>query len=56
MDDLDSLWPAIARADADAFARFLARAELPLRRSLTGFARAIDTEAVVQEALLRVWQ
>lgn len=56
MDDLDSLWPAIARADAAAFARFLAHAELPLRRSLATFARAIDTESIVQEALLRVWQ
>ena len=56
MDDLNSLWPAIARADAAAFARFLAHAELPLRRSLATFARAIDTESIVQEALLRVWQ
>ena len=56
MDDLDALWPAIARADAAAFARFLAHAELPLRRSLITFARAIDTESIVQEALLRVWQ
>lgn len=54
--DLDLLWPAIARADAAAFARFLAGAELPLRRSLAGFARSVDVEAVVQEALLRVWQ
>lgn len=56
MDDLDLLWPAIARADAAAFARFLAHAELPLRRSLVSFARLVDTEAIVQEALLRVWQ
>ncbi len=56
MQDLDQHWPAIARADADAFARFLAAAELPLRRSLLGFARGVDVEAIVQEALLRIWQ
>ena len=56
MTDLDFLWPAIARADATAFARFLAHAELPLRRSLAAFARGVDVEAVLQEALLRVWQ
>jgi RNA polymerase sigma-70 factor (ECF subfamily) len=56
MQDLDALWPAIARADAEAFARFLAGAELPLRRSLAGFARSVDVEAVVQESLLRLWQ
>lgn len=56
MDDLDPLWPAIARANADAFAHFLAHAELPLRRSLASFARHVDVESVVQEALLRVWQ
>lgn len=56
MHDLDFLWPAIARADADAFARFLAGAEVPLRRSLVGFARSVDVEAVVQETFLRIWQ
>jgi len=56
VNDVDDLWPAIARADADAFARFLTVAELPLRRSLASFARTVDVEAVVQEALLRVWQ
>lgn len=56
MTDLDTLWPAIARADANAFARFLSAAELPLRRSLLVFARSVDAEAIVQEALLRVWQ
>lgn len=56
MQDLDGLWPQIARADADAFALFLAGAELPLRRSLARFARSVDVEAIVQEALLRIWQ
>jgi DNA-directed RNA polymerase specialized sigma24 family protein len=53
--DLDVELPAIALGDADAFARWLAGAERPLRQSLRRFAAAVDTEAVMQEALLRVW-
>ena len=56
VDDTDSELAAIAAGDADAFARWLARAERPLRRSLARFATVSDTEAVLQEALLRVWQ
>lgn len=54
--DSDCELAAIAAGDGDAFARWLARCELPLRRSLRRFATAVDTEAVLQEALLRVWQ
>jgi len=54
--DLDEHLPAIAGGDADAFARWLAAAEAPLRRSLRTFAANVDTEAVLQESLLRVWQ
>ena len=53
---LDALLGAIQQGDAEAFARFVARAEAPLRRSLRGFARVVDSEAVLQEALLRLWQ
>lgn len=56
MIDLDELLPAIASGSDGAFARWLAGAEAPLRASLKSFARSVDTEAVVQEALLRVWQ
>jgi RNA polymerase sigma-70 factor (ECF subfamily) len=56
MIDLDSHLAAIQSADADAFADWLAHAEPSLRCSLRGFASAIDTEATLQEALLRVWQ
>ncbi len=56
MNDLDRHLPAIAAGDAAAFAAWLRGAEEPLRRSLRPFATAIDTEAVLQEALLRVWQ
>lgn len=56
MTDLDSHLPLIVAGDAAAFARWLAGAEPCLRRSLRPFAARVDTEAVVQEALLRAWQ
>lgn len=56
MTELDALLPAIQAGDAGAFARWVAGAELRLRLSLTRFASACDTEAVLQETLLRVWQ
>jgi RNA polymerase sigma factor (sigma-70 family) len=54
--DLDVHLPSIAAGDAEAFAAWLAGAEEPVRRSLRSFAATVDTEAVLQEALLRVWQ
>lgn len=54
--DLDQHLPAIGAGDPVAFATWLASAELPLRASLRRFARACDTEAVLQETLLRIWQ
>ncbi len=54
--DLDVHLPAIGAGDAAAFARWLAGAESPLRGALRSFARHCDTEGVVQETLLRVWQ
>ncbi|NUP11725.1 MAG: sigma-70 family RNA polymerase sigma factor [Polyangiaceae bacterium] len=56
MQDLDSLLPAIVAGDTEAFGRFMAAVELPVRRSLRPFATRADTEAIVQEAFLRVWQ
>jgi RNA polymerase sigma-70 factor (ECF subfamily) len=56
MNDLDEHLPAIRAGDADAFARWLAGAELAVRDSLRSFAAVVDAEAVLQEALLRVWQ
>ena len=54
--DLDELVPAIQLGDADAFAKWLARAEAPLRASLAPFALRVDVEAVLQETMLRIWQ
>jgi len=54
--DRDALLPAIAAGDTHAFAVWLRDAEPRVRSSLARFARAVDTEAVLQEALLRIWQ
>jgi RNA polymerase sigma-70 factor (ECF subfamily) len=56
MRDLDEHWAAIRAGDPDAFGRWVAGAEPIVRRGLRSFAAAVDTEAVLQEALLRVWQ
>jgi len=53
---LDVHLPAIASGDSRAFAAWMAQAEHPLRASLRSFAGQVDVEAVLQEALLRVWQ
>ena len=53
--DLDVHLAAIAAGDADAFARWVAGAEPRLRRSLRPLAAQVDVEAVLQEALLRIW-
>ncbi len=55
MIDLDEHLPRIRAGDPDAFAIWMAGAELPLRRSLQPFAASVDTEAVMQETFLRVW-
>lgn len=56
MIDLDVHLSAITAGDAAAFGRWLAGAEPCLRRSLRPFAARVDTEAALQEALLRTWQ
>ncbi len=52
----DELLPLIAAGDSRAFGLWVAGCEHALRASLRKFAAAVDTEAVLQEALLRVWQ
>ena len=54
--DHDVHLAAIQSGDADAFGRWVAGTEATLRSSLGSFAAFVDTEAVVQESLLRVWQ
>jgi RNA polymerase sigma factor (sigma-70 family) len=54
--DLDVHLPGIRGGDTQAFAAWLSASEPSLRRGLRSFARLVDVEAVLQEALLRVWQ
>ncbi len=54
--NLDVHLAAIAGGDADAFGQWMMHAEPLMRRSLRRFAAQVDVEAVLQEALLRVWQ
>ena len=56
MADLDQHLPAIVAGDPDAFGRWVAGAEPRLRDSLRPLAARVDTEAVLQESLLRMWQ
>jgi len=56
MLDLDDHLTLLAAGDEDAFGRWLAGAEPRLRGSLRSYAARLDTEALVQEVLLRVWQ
>jgi DNA-directed RNA polymerase specialized sigma24 family protein len=56
MIDLDVHLAAIIGGDRTAFASWLALAEPSVRDSLRSFAAVVDVEAVLQEALLRVWQ
>lgn len=54
--DLDVHLAGIRAGDAQAFGAWLVGAEPSLRRGLRSFARQVDVEAVLQEALLRTWQ
>jgi len=54
--DLDRYLQKIAMGDPDAFGQWVAHAEPRLRGALRSFAARVDTEAVVQESLLRTWQ
>lgn len=54
--NLDVHLPAIVLRDTHAFGQWMAGAEGAIRDSLRSFARVVDVEAILQEALLRVWQ
>lgn len=56
MLDLDSHLSAIVAGDTAAFGRWMASSEHTVRDSLRSFAARVDTESVVQETFLRVWQ
>ena len=54
--DLDVHLAAIVAGDTRAFGSWMAGAEARVRDSLRSFAQVVDTEAVLQETLLRTWQ
>lgn len=56
MTDLDVYLPLIQAGDTDAFGAWMAASETRIRLSLRSFAAVVDTEAVLQESLLRTWQ
>ena len=53
--DLDVHLPGILARDPMAFARWMSACEPSVRESLRSFVTVVDVEAVLQEALLRVW-
>jgi DNA-directed RNA polymerase specialized sigma24 family protein len=53
--ETDELFARVREGDREAFASWMGRVELPLRRGLGPFARAVDVEGVVQETFLRMW-
>jgi DNA-directed RNA polymerase specialized sigma24 family protein len=55
MQDERSLLSRIQAGDADAFGLWASASERALRLTLRPFSALVDTEAVLQEALLRVW-
>lgn len=55
MTAIDQAFAQASDGDERAFARWLSLVEIPLRRGLAPFARAVDAEGVLQETLHRVW-
>lgn len=52
---LDELFRLARLGGTEAFAEWMSTVEIPLRRSLRRFARAVDVEVVVQETFMRMW-
>jgi len=55
MSEIDQHWSMACHGDWAAFKEWMGRVERPLHHSLRRFARAIDTEGIVQETLVRMW-
>lgn len=55
MTAADAAWNETRRGSHDGFRAWLAYAEPLLWRNLRSFARTVDIEAIVQEALSRMW-
>jgi len=52
---LDELFQLARIGESEAFAEWMGMVEIPLRRNLRRFSRAVDVEVVVQETLMRMW-
>ncbi len=55
MTPVDAAWQEVRRGSEAGFRAWLPLVEPVLWRTLRPFARAVDVEAIVQEALLRMW-
>ncbi len=55
LDVCENTFGLARKGNVEAFARWMGMIEIPLRKSLRRFARAVDVEVVVQETLARMW-
>lgn len=55
MSEIDELFAAARTDRPRAFARWMGSVELPVRRGLRAYAKAVDVETIVQETFLRMW-
>jgi RNA polymerase sigma factor (sigma-70 family) len=53
---IDDLFSRVREGDVEAFSAWYARVGLRVRESLRSFAREVDVEAVMQEAMLTLWK
>lgn len=56
MSAIDQVFARAQSGDLEGFADWVRLVEIPLWKGLRRFARVADSEAVVQEALLRMWR
>ena len=55
MTPVDAAWQEVRRGSDAGFRAWLPLVEPVIWRTLRPFARAVDVEAIVQEALMRMW-
>ncbi len=55
MTAIDAAFARARLGEHEGFAEWVRAVERPIRASLRAFARRVDVEAIVQEALLRMW-
>lgn len=54
-DPVEEAFRRARLGDRNAFAAWMSKVEIPLRRSFSRWARAVDVEVVIQETFLRMW-